>query len=144
MIFINIKIKKNGYTMVYDKDLEDRVRNLLPKNELVSEKKMFGSLAFMYQNNMVCAVMEDGLMARVGPVYYNKALERDYVTEMNLTGRTMKNIVLVSIDGLEEEEELQFWLTKSLEFAKSLPPKEKKPKTEKKKISKKPKKARIL
>ena len=130
--------------MPHNKDLEVRVRNLLPNTTLLSERKMFGSLAFMYQNNMVCAVMEDGLLARIGPTFYEEALKVDFVSEMNLTGRIMKNIVLVSLDGLEEHEQLKFWIEKCLDFAKSLPPKVKKPKTEKKKTNRKPKKTKIL
>lgn len=112
--------------MVYDKDLAERVSRLLPKNGLITERRMFGSLAYMYQNNMVCGVMENGLLARVGPDYYSEALENEFTSEMDLTGRPMKNIVLVSIDGLEEDTELEFWIKKCLGFASSLPPKEKK------------------
>lgn len=135
--------------MVYDQDLEARVRNLLPRNELISERKMFGSLAFMYQNNMVCGIMADGLLARIGPSFYEEALKNEYVSEMNLTGRIMKNIVLVSIDGLVEIEELKFWIDRCLDFAKTLPPKEKKQKPEgvksqKKKTTKRTKKTKIL
>ncbi len=122
--------------MVYDKDLASRVLKLLPKNELVSERRMFGSLAFLYRNNMICGVMEDGLMARVGPSFYEDAMKMEFTSEMNLTGRTMKNIVLVSIDGLDEDSMLQFWIEKCMEFVSTLPPKIKKVK-EKKKPSKK-------
>ena len=122
--------------MVYDKDLAERVARLLPRNGSISERRMFGSLAYMYQNNMVCGIREDGLMARVGPDYYNEALENDFTSEMNLTGRTMKNIVLVSIDGLDENETLKFWIDKCMNFVITLPPKIK---TEKPKKTKKTK-----
>lgn len=80
-------------------------------------------------------------MARVGPDYYDEALQNEYTSEMNLTGRIMKNIVLVSIDGLVENEDLYFWVNKCLEFVKTLPPKEK---TFKKKRSKSMKKRTVL
>ena len=123
--------------MVYDTDLADRVRNCLPRTDLISERKMFGSLAFLYQNNMVCGIMEDGLMARVGPDYYEEALEKDFTHEMDLTGRPMKNIVIVSIDALDEPNELEFWITKCMSFVSSLPAKEKKIKAKKPKSKRK-------
>ena len=116
--------------MVYDNDLAIRIRNILPNNGLISERRMFGSLAFMYQNNMVCGVVEESLMARVGPTYYEEALNNEYTSEMDLTGRSMRNIVIISPDGLLENEDLAFWVNKCLDFCKSLPPKiktEKKP-----------------
>ena len=127
--------------MVYDIELAERVTKFLPQNGLVSERRMFGSLAFLYQNNMICAIREDGLLARVGPDYYNEALQNEFTSEMNLTGRIMKNIVLVSIDGLEDNELLEFWITKCLDFVTNLPPKVK---IEKKRISKTKKKRSVL
>jgi len=123
--------------MVYDTDLANRVMNLLPQNGLVTERRMFGSLAFMYQNNMICGVMEDGLLARVGPDYYREALEQEFAEEMNFTGRTMKNIVIVSIDGLDDDSSLQFWIQKCMDFVTTLPPKEKKEKPKKKRTPRK-------
>lgn len=132
--------------MVYDKDLAVRVSSFLPKNGLVTERRMFGSLAYMYRNNMVCGIMQDGLMARVGPEYYEEALKKEFTSEMDLTGRPMKNIVLVSIDGLDEEEELKFWIGKCMDFVSTLPPKEKKEKKPKKetKTKKVPKTKRTM
>lgn len=123
--------------MVYDTDLANRVMNLLPQNGLVTERRMFGSLAFMYQNNMICGVMEDGLLARVGPDYYREALEQEFAEEMNFTGRSMKNIVIVSIDGLDDDSSLQFWIQKCMAFVTTLPPKEKKEKPKKKRTTRK-------
>lgn len=122
-------------SMTYDKYLAERVSNVLPQGPVLSERRMFGSLAFLYQNNMICAVMEDGLLARVGPKFYKEALTKEYTSEMDFTGRIMKNIVLVSIDGLEDNESLHFWISKCLDFVKTLPAKEKK--EPKKKKSKK-------
>ena len=127
--------------MVYDTDLAERVTKFLPQNGHISERRMFGSLAFLYQNNMICAIREDGLLARVGPDYYDEALQNEFTSEMNLTGRTMKNIVLVSIDGLDDNKSLQFWITKCLDFVTNLPPKIK---TEKKRISKTKKTRSVL
>ena len=112
--------------MTYDEDLANRVRKFLPQDAVIIEKRMFGSLAFMFQNNMICAVMNDGLMARVGSDYYEEALNQEYTSEMNLTGRSMKNIVLVSMDGLDDDELVSFWIKKCMNFVKTLPPKEKK------------------
>ena len=123
-LFFKLKLSQEWFSrMVYDEELANRVRNKLPDNGLITERRMFGSLAFMYQNNMVCAITEDSLMARVGPEYYEEALSLEFVNEMDFTGRTMKNIVVVSPDGIDEEKNLEFWINKCMSFASLLPPK---------------------
>jgi TfoX/Sxy family transcriptional regulator of competence genes len=53
--------------VAYDEDLADRVRTVLPAGEAVTERQMFGGLAFMLGGHMFCGIVKDALMARLGP-----------------------------------------------------------------------------
>src|SRR5258707_333353 len=68
-------------------DLVERVRTALRGYEGITEKRMFGSVAFLLHGNMLLAVSDHRLMARVGPALYEEALARDHVRERDFTGR---------------------------------------------------------
>ena len=107
--------------MPYDQDLADRVRAVLPP-EPVTERKMFGGLAFMMSGHMFCGVVKDMLMVRLGSVGAERALEAPHVRPMDFTGRPMKGMVFVEPDGLRGEA-LRNWVLEAAEFARGLPPK---------------------
>ncbi len=109
--------------MPYDEVLADRIRALMLGVPDVTEKKMFGGIAFMVGGNMACGPVNDVLMVRVGPDAYAAALEREEAQEMRFTGRPMRGMVEVSIDALEDDELLADWVDRGVEFAMSLPPK---------------------
>jgi TfoX/Sxy family transcriptional regulator of competence genes len=50
--------------VAYDQDLADRVRAVLPA-EAITERQMFGGLAFMLAGHMVCGIVNDNLMVRL-------------------------------------------------------------------------------
>ena len=52
--------------MAYDEDLADRVRVVLPPAEAVTERQMFGGLAFMLSGHMFCGVVQDTLWSGSG------------------------------------------------------------------------------
>ena len=60
--------------MAYDEDLAGRVRAVLPRGEAVTERQMFGGLAFMVGGRMFCGVVKDALMVRLGPEAAGRAL----------------------------------------------------------------------
>ena len=109
--------------MAYDERLAQRVRLELAAQEGVSEKRMFGGLAFMVHGNMALAVDKDRLMVRVGLHWYEASLKRPYAGPMDMTGRLMKGFVVVRPEGLDNKEGLQDWIQRDVEFALSLPPK---------------------
>lgn len=112
--------------MAYDEGLAHRISNILAYRNDVVEKKMFGGLCFMISDHMSCGIVGDTLMARVGPDNYEKSLQKENVSEMDFTGRAMKGMIYVSPDGLETDEDLEYWLKLCVEFVLSLPPKKKK------------------
>src|SRR6185437_2435554 len=84
--------------VAYDEDLADRVREVLPHGEAVTERRMFGGLAFMLGGHMFCGVVKDALMARLGPETAGRALGRPHVRPMDFTGRPMKGMVFIDLD----------------------------------------------
>jgi hypothetical protein len=112
--------------VAFDEDLAERVREALPAGVMarVTERKMFGGLAFMLDGNMLVGIVGDELMARLGPDAADAALERPHVREMDFSGRPMKGMVFVGPGALEGEE-LTGWVSSALDFVGTLPPKAK-------------------
>jgi TfoX/Sxy family transcriptional regulator of competence genes len=110
--------------MAYDEDLANRLRELLAEEDAVTEKKMFGGLAFLLQGNMsVSASRNGGLLARIDPADTDAALARPHVALMEMGGRTMDGWITVAPDGLKTKRELATWVDRSLKYVKTLPAK---------------------
>jgi TfoX/Sxy family transcriptional regulator of competence genes len=109
--------------MAYDESDAYRVRAALAQHEGVTERKMFGGLAFMVGGHMCCGVMNKHLMVRVGPQQYDAALAQPHAREMDFTGRPMKGMVWVDPPGYATDEDLQAWVEQGLAFVTGLPPK---------------------
>ena len=109
--------------MAYDERLAERVREVLKRRRGISEKKMFGGLAFMVNGHMACGVIGDDLMVRVGPDAYDAALKKTGARPMDFTGRPMKGMVYVSPRGHGSAPSLKAWVEQGLSYARSLPPK---------------------
>ena len=110
--------------MAYDEELARRMRAALPEHAGVSERKMFGSLAFMVDGNLACCARGDGsMLARVGVEAVDEALAERDVTPMEMGGRRMKGWVFVGADVVADDESLQRWVDRCVEFAESLPAK---------------------
>jgi TfoX/Sxy family transcriptional regulator of competence genes len=109
--------------MPIDAELADRVRAQLGDVKKVTEKEMFGGLAFFAAGNMCCSVSGDGLLVRIRPDLFHDALTRPHVAEMEMGGRTMKGYVRVNHEGLVDDAELELWVRLGLSYAQSLPPK---------------------
>ncbi len=110
--------------MAYDEDLADRIRELMGPQKGIEEKRMFGGLAFLINGNMsVAASGRGGLMVRVLPDETEKLLSRDHVEPMVMAGRETRGWLRVSGDGVKTKRQLQSWVTRGVDYAKSLPPK---------------------
>jgi TfoX/Sxy family transcriptional regulator of competence genes len=110
--------------MPYDEVLANRLRELLADEDAITEKKMFGGLAFLLHGNMsVSASRNGGLLARIDPAETEKALARPHVALMEMGGRTMDGWITVAPEGLKTKRELGAWVKRSVAFAKTLPPK---------------------
>ena len=109
--------------MAFDEGLAERVRDALREQREISERRMFGGLAFMYRGHMFVGILGDALMARVGPDQTSDALRRPGARKMDFTGKPMKGYVFVSPDAVESDSALERWVAQCLAYAGSLPPK---------------------
>jgi TfoX/Sxy family transcriptional regulator of competence genes len=110
--------------MAYDEDLAERIRELIAAEKGVEEKRMFGGLAFLINGNMaVAASGRGGLMARVPQAETEKLLAREHVEPMVMAGRETRGWLRISADGVRTKRQLQSWVSRSVEYAGSLPPK---------------------
>ena len=109
--------------MAYDEALAERIRELISLREDVSERKMFGGIAWMLAGNMACGVIGDELLVRVGPEERERALAEPHTREFDFTGKPMRAFVCVTPEGTADDDELEGWVDAGAGFAASLPPK---------------------
>ena len=103
--------------MAFSELLADRIRQVLQEKKTdFIEKKMMGGLCFMVDNKMCVGIVKEELMARIGTEIYEDALKKDGAKEMNFTGRTMKGYVFVDSDGIDLDDDLEYWLQLALDF----------------------------
>ena len=110
--------------MAYDEALAERVREQLAAVPAVTEKAMFGGLAFLLEGNMAVGLSGDELMVRVGPDASDDALARPHTRPFDMTGRPMKGWILVAPEGVADDDDLTAWVARGVDFARSLPPKD--------------------
>jgi hypothetical protein len=109
--------------MAYDEGLAQRIREMVADRPGVSEKKMFGGIAFMRDDLMLAGVLGGSMIARVGPEAHGDSLGRAHVREFDFSGRPMRGYVFVDSAGLDSDRELRFWLDRCERFVATLPPK---------------------
>ena len=109
--------------MSYDEGLAERLRDVLVDMPDVTEKKMFGGLCLMVSGHMCCGIVDETLMARVGPEHYAQCLELPYARGMDFTGKPLKGLLYIDPDGIAEDSDLKAWGDRCLVFLQSLPPK---------------------
>ncbi len=81
--------------MAYDEYLVSRIRKALGREPGITEKKMFGGVAFLRHGLMFVGVSDSTLMARVGKDLYQDSLAREHVRVMDFTGKPMAGYVYI-------------------------------------------------
>ena len=109
--------------MAYDTALASRVRDLLGENPEITEREIFGGIAFLLSGNMAVGVSRDELMVRIDPDDYDEALAMTGVRAFDMTGRPMRGWILVAPEATAELADLQQWVETGFDFAATLPPK---------------------
>jgi TfoX/Sxy family transcriptional regulator of competence genes len=110
--------------MAYDEALADRVRDVVGVRAGVSERKMFGALAWMVGGNMACGVLGDELLVRLGRDEAPRAIAEPHVRQFaSKEGRPMTGFVVVAPEGIASDDDLARWVDAGAEHAASLPPK---------------------
>ena len=107
--------------MTYDETLAARVRRVLARCPEIVEKRMFGGLAFMLDGKMLCGVVNDDLMVRVGPDAYEAALARPHARAMDFTGRPLTGLVYVGPAGTRTAAAITAWTERAAAFVTAQP-----------------------
>lgn len=123
--------------MAYDEGLAQRIREIIEDRPGVTEKEMFGGIAFLLHGNMFVGIVREDLMARVGPDQHEAALARPHARLMDFAGRPMKGFVFVAPEGIADDTALSGWIETALGFVTTLPAKGLAPERAKKAVAKK-------
>jgi len=107
--------------MAYDEALADRIRRVLGPRPDVTEKQMFGGLAFLLDGKMFCGLAKGRLMVRVGAERHAEALARPHVRPMDFTGRPMTGYVYVDPAGYRTDRTLAAWIGRGTEAVTKRP-----------------------
>ena len=110
--------------MAYDQDLADRIRRLIGGDPDLTERKMFGGLAFLIGGNMAIAASgEGGAMIRVDPQESEALIAATNASLMEMRGRAMPGWLRVTSEDLRTDDQLSPWVERGVGYARSLPPK---------------------
>jgi hypothetical protein len=110
--------------MAYDEDLANRIRELVADEPGLTEKKMFGGLAFLIAGNMsVSASGQGGLLLRVDPGQTDSLRAKPYAEPFVMRGREMDGWLRVDAEGVRTKRQLERWVRLGVDYARSLPPK---------------------
>jgi len=110
--------------MAFDEDLAERLRGVVAHERGVSEKRMFGGLAFLINGNMaVSASGQGGLLVRVDPGDTERLVRGAHVRRFEMRGREMEGWLRVDTEGVRTTRQLETWAGRGVTYARSLKPK---------------------
>ena len=109
--------------MAFDENLADRIRRCLARKKGIEEKKMFGGIVFMLNGNMLVGVWKDSLIVRLGEDQAEAALRETHVKPFDITGKPMKNWVMVKSEGIDEDDQSKEWIQQAVKFVGRMPAK---------------------
>lgn len=110
--------------MAYDEELANRLREVIEGQDGVSERSMFGGLAFLINGNLaVSASSKGGLLLRVDPADTESLITDPDAERFVMRGREMQGWLRIDAQALETDDQLASWVRHGLSFARSLPPK---------------------
>ena len=107
--------------MAYDEALAERVRDLLTLRGDLTERKMFGGIAWMVGGNMACGILGEDLIVRLEPDEADQALREEHTRVFDFTGRPAKGMVMVESAAIADPAGLAGWVEAGVGFASSLP-----------------------
>lgn len=107
--------------MAYDEELADRLREALGAEPGLSEKRMFGGLAFLVEGHMaVAASGQGGLMVRVDPATSEELVDGVLVERVVMRGREMDGWLRVASAAVDDDEALREWVVRGVAAARAL------------------------
>lgn len=112
--------------MPYNEKLHERMESMIMMREGVSQKNMFGGIAFLVNGNMSVGIWKDLLVVRLTKEQADEHLKEKNVRPMDITGKPMKGWLFVDPTAYKSDEDLWKWIEEGYDFANALPPKTKK------------------
>jgi hypothetical protein len=110
--------------VAYDAELAERIRAVVQDEPDLTEKRMFGGLAFLIAGNMaVSASSQGGLLLRVDPAMTESLVREPQVRRFEMRGRAMDGWLRVDVEALLDDEALRHWVRHGVHYARSLLPK---------------------
>jgi TfoX/Sxy family transcriptional regulator of competence genes len=111
--------------MAYDEALAERIRALIVDEHGLTEKKMFGGLAFLINGNMsVSASGQGGLLLRVDPAQSDTLLDEPGAEPFVMRGRAMDGWMRIAPEAVRDDDDaLRRWVRVGVDYARTLPPK---------------------
>jgi TfoX/Sxy family transcriptional regulator of competence genes len=109
--------------MAYSKPLADEIRARIGDHPGLSERQMFGGIAFMLNGNMAVGVSGDDLMVRVGKDAHDEAISLPGARIFDMSARPMRGWILVAPEGITSHADLDAWIDRGVAWAEALPPK---------------------
>ena len=118
------RLKAYDRAVAYDEELAARIRDLIGDEPSLTERKMFGGLAFLIGGNMaVGASGQGGILVRVDPEESAELVATTNASLMEMRGRQMQGWLRVNADALGTDDELAKWVELGTTYARSLPTK---------------------
>ncbi len=105
------------------KVLAQRLRDVLAGEPDLTEKRMFGGLAFLLAGHMaVSAGSKGGLLLRVDPARTDSLVAQPWVARFEMRGRQLDGWLRVDAEAVETDAELERWVAQGVAYVRSLPP----------------------
>jgi len=114
-------VNENG-RVVFDEELALRIRELVRTEPSLTEKRMFGGLAFLIGGNMaISASGQGGVLVRVDPARTTELAGLPHAEVAVMRGREMAGWLRVDAGGIRTKPQLQRWVNEGVAYARSLP-----------------------
>ena len=104
--------------MAYDEQLANRIRQAFGTRNDITERKMFGGLAFLYRGRMCCGIVGRDLMVRIPDDEFDAVMRERHVRPMDFTGKPLRGFVYVSPPGFRTGAALRTWVSRGERVAK--------------------------
>jgi TfoX/Sxy family transcriptional regulator of competence genes len=109
--------------VAYSSELAEEIRFRIGEHPALTEKEMFGGIAFMVCGNMAVGVSGNELMVRVGKEAHDEAVALPGARIFDLSSRPMRGWIVVGQEGIATDTQLEEWIQRGISFAETLPPK---------------------
>ncbi len=104
--------------MAYDEQLANRIRQVFGTRSDITERKMFGGLAFLHRGRMCCGIVGRDLMVRIPGDEFDAVMRGRHVRPMDFTGKPLRGFVYVSPPGFRTAAALRTWVSRGERVAK--------------------------